>query len=316
MFLGTGRRVQHDPQMSYVIGIDLGGTNIKAIAVNDSGTLIKEFSCPTRDGEFDADTNTPQFAIEIRQLIATIEKEQGSALGVGISAPGLATRDARSIYFIPGKMQGLENFDWVDFLGRSTPVVVWNDAHAALMGEAWVGAAQGKLDVVMFTIGTGIGGAIMCDGRLIKGNIGRAGHLGHICIDSTFPKDDWRIPGSLENSISEVYIKNLNHPDFKTTKELVDGAKAGQAAATALWTESVRKFALGIASTINAIDPELVIIGGGGAKAGEVLLTPLRGFLDQYEMRPQGLQVEVALAQLDSNAGAYGVAKAALDALR
>ncbi|MEM6884464.1 MAG: ROK family protein, partial [Verrucomicrobiota bacterium] len=223
--------------------------------------------------------------------------------------------DARAIYFIPGKMQGLPNFDWVDFLGRPTPVVVWNDAHAALLGEAWVGAAVGKQDVVMLTIGTGIGGAIMANGNLLKGHIGRAGHLGHIVIDSTLPKGAWGIPGTLETAISEVFIKNLKHAEFKTTKDLVDGYKAGNEEATALWTEAVRKFAVGVASVINAVDPELVIIGGGGAKAGDALLEPFNRFMDEYEMRPDGHQVEIAFAQLDSNAGAFGVAKAALDAL-
>jgi len=298
--------------MPYVIGIDLGGTNIKAIAVEESGRLIQEFSCPTRDGEFQDDT--PQFAIEIQKLISQVESELGEALSVGISAPGLATRDARSIYFIPGKMQGLTHFDWVNFLERATPVVVWNDAHAALLGEAWVGAAAEKQDVVMFTIGTGIGGAIMCGGQLIKGHIGRAGHLGHICIDSTLPADDWGIPGSLEAAISEVFIKKLQHSKFRTTKDLVDGYKAGDEEATSLWMGAVRRFALGVASTINAVDPELVIIGGGGAKAGDALMDPFRQFMDEFEMRPDGHQVEIAFAQLESNAGAFGVAKAALDA--
>ncbi|MEM1157978.1 MAG: ROK family protein [Verrucomicrobiota bacterium] len=299
--------------MRYVIGIDLGGTNIKAIAVKESGELIREFSHPTRDGEFQGEI--PQFAIEIRELMGEIEAELGEALSVGISAPGLATKDARAIYFIPGKMQGLPNFDWVDFLGRATPVVVWNDAHAALQGEAWVGAAAGKSDVLMFTIGTGIGGAIMCDGKLLKGHIGRAGHMGHVCIDSTRPGDDWNIPGSLEMSISEVFIKNLNHAKYQTTKALVDGYRTGAPEAVQLWTEAVRKFAVGVASMINTLDPELVIIGGGGAKAGDSLLQPFRQFMDEYEMRPDGHQVEIAVAQLDSNAGAFGVAKAALDAL-
>jgi glucokinase len=298
--------------MSYTIGIDLGGTNIKAIAVGQSGKAIKEFSRPTCDGEFS--NGVPQFAIEIKQLIDEIEAEQGNASGVGISAPGLATRDSRSIFFIPGKMHGLVNFDWVDFLGRATPVVVLNDAHAALLGEAWIGAACGKLDVVMFTLGTGVGGAIMCDGRLIKGHIGRAGHLGHMSVDANMPQDDWGVPGGLETNISEVFIKKLNHPQFKSTKDLVDAYKAGNPEAAKLWTESVRRFAVGLASTLNAVDPEVIILGGGGALAGDALMEPLMEFLKQYEMCPNGHQVQIFAAQLGSNAGAFGVAKAAMDA--
>ncbi|MEM6820856.1 MAG: ROK family protein [Verrucomicrobiota bacterium] len=301
--------------MSYYIGIDIGGTNIKAIAVDESGVLKRESSQPTRDGEFDGDT--PLFAKGAQKVVENLENDFGQpALGIGISAPGLAARDSRSIFCIPGKMHGLENLDWTTFFKRDPVVPVLNDAHAALLGEAWVGAAAGKENVVMLTIGTGVGGAIICDGHLLKGHIGRAGHLGHTTVGADLIPDVSGVPGGLEMSISETFIDKINNPKFTSTKALADAYKAGDEEGSRLWIESVRRFAVAIASIVNAVDPEIVIIGGGGIKAGDALFKPLQAFMDEYEWRPDGHRVQIVEAKLDSIAGAYGAAKAALDDLK
>lgn len=296
--------------MEQFIGIDLGGTNIKAIVVDKDGGLKEEHSRPTCDGEFEGPL--PRFAVEIRKLIDDLEKRFGPAAGVGISAPGLATGDERAIFCIPGKMQGLEGLDWVDFLKRDSPVAVLNDAHAALLGETWVGAAVGKIDVVMLTLGTGVGGAIMCDGRLLKGHIGRAGHLGHLSVGADLPPDDTGVPGGLEMSISETFIKTLDHERFRSTRDLAEAARSGDSEAVRIWEESVRRLAVGISSIINAADPEIMIIGGGAARAGDFLFGLLDKYLTQYEWRPQGHRVTIVPARLDANAGAYGAARAVL----
>src|SRR5206468_1632362 len=103
---------------------------------------------------------------------------------IGLCAPGLAARDERSIAWMQGRMAAIQRVDWTALLASPTPVPVLNDAHAALVGEAWLGAARGARDVVLLTLGTGIGGAILADGKLLRGHIGRAGHLGHVTVNA------------------------------------------------------------------------------------------------------------------------------------
>ena len=123
--------------MSYSLGIDLGGSSIKVVAVTPAGkSLLK------RNVEFAADAKM-DWAAKIRAIVEQIRDERGEpALHIGLSAPGLAAPDGRSIAHMPGRLQGLEQLDWTKFLGTSAPVLVLNDAHAALLGEAWLGAAR------------------------------------------------------------------------------------------------------------------------------------------------------------------------------
>jgi glucokinase len=167
--------------LSLSIGIDLGGTNIKAALVDtQSAKTLATLSKPTRDGEFENDT--PRFALTVREIVHEFEAQAGRKLAVGLSAPGLANPDGSCIDWMPGRMHGLEKLDWCAFLERDCRVL--NDAHAALLGEVWAGAAKNTRDAFMLTLGTGVGGAIYTGGRLLTGKIGRAGHLGHISIDT------------------------------------------------------------------------------------------------------------------------------------
>jgi glucokinase len=185
---------------------------------------------------------------------------------------------------------------------------VLNDAHAALLGEVWRGAARGLRDVVLLTLGTGVGGAIYADGRLLRGAIGRAGHLGHLCLDVDGPPGITRIPGSLEDAVGECRLKERSGGRFATTEELMAAHRAGDRVAGEVWLRSMRKLACGVASIINAVDPEVVLLGGGISTAGEELLAPLRGELADIEWRPGGRAVELRLAELGAWAGACGAA--------
>src|SRR5580658_6079242 len=140
------------------IGIDLGGTRIKAVAIDENGNVLYENYQPTNDGDSSVWKNA--VAVAVSELKAKIEQE---TVTVGLSAPGLPNFDNTAIAFMPGRMQGLENFSWKQFLGQ--PTFVLNDAVAAMMGEARFGAAKSKKNVVMLTLGTGVGGAILIDGR-------------------------------------------------------------------------------------------------------------------------------------------------------
>lgn len=285
------------------VGIDIGGTQIKAAAFSGQGELLSQRTMATDDrpGE-----TPPRFAQNVRILIGQIGAESGEIGSVGLSAPGLADAEGRTIAYMPGRMAGLEGFDWSLWLGRH--VAVLNDAHAALLGEVWQGTARGLKHAVLLTLGTGVGGAIWSDGRLLRGRMGRAGHLGHLSLNPYGEPTIAGTPGGLENWIGNHNIAERSNGRFSTTHELVEAFRNGDSFAAEVWLKSIRALASGIASLINILDPEAVIIGGGIAKSGASLFIPLEMELDRIEWRPDGKKTMVRAAALGEWAGAYGAA--------
>lgn len=290
--------------MTYGIGIDLGGTRIKSARFDlAAGQLLATAMTPTRDGERIG--GEPAFAVGVRELVQRHEHEMGATAAViGISAPGLADRDGSCIRFMPGKLDGLENLIWSDFIGH--PAKCLNDAHAALLGEVWQGAAKGRRDVVMLTLGTGVGGAVICDGRLIQGHIGRAGHLGHLTTNMDDPPSILSMPGAIEYQIGNGYLAQRTQDRFQMTSDLLSAVGAGDAFAKQVWDRSIQALATTIAGLINAFDPEVVVLGGGIANAWESIEQPLAAWMDKLEWRPGGHRVPVIHATLGEWAGCYG----------
>jgi len=289
--------------MRYGLGIDLGGSSIKFVAVTPGGETLSK-------GQEEFDPEIPmQWADLIRRRISRISDENKfPPAWIGISAPGLAARDGRSIACMPGRLSGLAGLDWAAFLGVTSAVPVLNDAHAALLGEAWLGAAKPFQNVFMLTLGTGVGGAAIVNGSLLTGHIGRGGHLGHISLDPEGTPDVTGMPGSLEDAIGNWTIRSRAEGRFETTHELVEAYRTGDQDAADIWLKSIRRLAAGIGSLINVLDPEAVILGGGIARSGEALFVPLQKQLDQLEWRPLGSGVKLIAAQLGELAGAYGAA--------
>lgn len=289
--------------MSYALGIDLGGSSIKAVAVTPDGTVLEKSNVPFNARE------PLDWARRIEQLVRELESNRGaSADVVGLSAPGLAAKNGRSIAVMPGRLQGLEQLDWTTFLKASRPVPVLNDAHAALLGEAWLGAARGFKHVFMLTLGTGVGGAALVDGQLLKGALGRGGHLGHISLDLNGPRDVCGMPGSLEALIGNCTIEERTHGKFKTTHELVEAHRNNDSEASRVWLHSVQALGCAISSLINVLDPEAVIIGGGIARSGNALFEPLEKFVRDTEWNVGPAPVPILPAQLGEFAGAFGAA--------
>jgi glucokinase len=289
--------------MNYAIGIDLGGSSIKAVTATPAGEALSRHNI-----DFDPDKNM-EWAEKIRALVQQLQQERcGPAVSIGVSAPGLAAADGRSIACMPERLQGLEGLDWTTFLSAPQMVPVLNDGHAALLGEAWVGAARGFANVILLTLGTGVGGAAMVDGRLLRGHIGRAGHLGHSSLDPDGPPDCAGTPGSLEVAIGNCTIQDRSGGRFHVTHDLIAAHLKGDAEASAIWLKSVRALAAAICSFINILDPEAVIVGGGIARAGAALFGPLQRFLERMEWRPGGQRARIVPAQLGELAGAFGAA--------
>jgi glucokinase len=283
------------------IGIDLGGSSVKAAAVTRDGTLLESLNLPFLDRDM-------EWAIRVEEAVESLRTKLGEPSGIGLSAPGLAAADERSIAFMPGRLHGLEGLDWTRRLGSSTPIPVLNDAHAALLGEAWIGAAAGVANTFMLTLGTGVGGAAIVDGRLLKGRLGRAGHLGHVSVDFLGPLDDVGTPGSIESEIGNKTLQKRCGGRHANTHALVAAVESGDVEARQIWERSVRALGAAVASLINVLDPEVVIIGGGIARAGKTLFGPLATELERVEWRPGGHQVRIVPAQLGDLAGAYGSA--------
>ena len=283
-----------------VIGVDVGGTFTKFVVLDATGGAVDRSRIPTDDSP------ARQLPLDVAREVARLEGLHGPAL-VGVACPGLVRDD--EVVWMKGRLEVLEGLDWSRALGRSERVRVINDAQAALAGEVALGAGRGCRDVVLLTIGTGVGGAVMCDGRILRGHLGRAGHLGHMSVNAPGAKDIVNTPGSLEDAIGNCTVARRTDGRFTDTAALVSAHLAGDGRATAAWDASVQLLAAGIASIVNAVDPARVILGGGIAtQAGDALLAPLRRWMDEYEWRPLGAGVEIVLAQLGEEAGAIGAA--------
>ncbi len=285
----------------YSIGIDLGGTRIKAVVIDRQGTVLHQVYALTQDGN--DRIWKENIAKVIRELSNHLDLQDAP---VGISAPGIPNKTNTAIACMPGRMQGLEHFDWTSYLAR--PCYVLNDAVSALVAESTFGIALGKKHVVMLTLGTGVGGAILINGQPYQGSDGKAGHLGHIAIKDEGPPDITGLPGSLEDCIGNCTILQRTEGKYDSTEALLKAYRNGDPFAQKVWLTSVRHLAIGLASIINALSPELIVIGGGITAAESDLFDPLRAYMNTYEWRPFGTSIDIKKAIFGDLAGAIGAA--------
>jgi glucokinase len=288
-----------------VIGIDLGGTRIKSVALDREGNILEQLYTPTHDGDDSIWKQATAASIEkLKDKLGT------SDFVVGISAPGLPNEKNSAIAYMPGRLQGLENFDWSSLFNRRTWVL--NDAVSAMMAEAKLGVAQNKKHAVLITLGTGVGGAILIDGKPYQGSFQKAGHIGHITLHHEGEPDVTGMPGSLEDAIGNCTIQKRSHGKFKDTHSLLEAYRAGDHFARSVWLTSVKKLAIGIACVTNVLSPEIVILAGGITEAGNDLFEPLEHFMSLYEWRAGGNQTTIVKSQFGDMAGAIGAACFAL----
>lgn len=285
----------------HAIGIDIGGTRIKAVLIDKDGNVLYHNYQSTEDNAEMAWRQTVMdIILDIKNRYA--EKE----IVLGISAPGLPNEDNTAIACMPGRMQGLENFNWQSNL--KLPACVLNDAVAAMVAEAGFGAAQKKSHAVLVTLGTGVGGAILIDGKPYQGAFNKAGHIGHMVIDDEGDCDVTGMPGSLEECIGECTIEKRTGGRFHNTRELLDAMKNGDDYAKNVWLKSVRQLAIGLSSITNVLSPETIVLGGGITEAGADLFDPLNEYMARYEWRTGGQKAEIVKAVFGDLAGAVGAA--------
>jgi glucokinase len=294
--------------MSLAIGIDIGGTFVKFVAISHDGDIV----CRSRLSSDDSAVS--RMPGDVVAEVTRIEREHGPAGVLGVACPGLVRPRGDMVYWMKGRLDHLEGLNWTAALNRRCPVPVINDAQAALKGEIWLGAGRGCRDVVMLTLGTGVGGAILLDGCILTGAMGRAGHFGHMTVNPTGEKDIVNTPGSLEDAIGNCTVARRSGGRFTSTEALVEAHLGGDAFARGVWHTSVQCLAASLASIINAVDPRRIILGGGIATgAGSALFDPLNTLMNDYEWRPDETRVEIVPAELGDEAGAIGSARHAME---
>lgn len=285
------------------IGIDMGGTRIKGVLLQGD-QIVESVYVPTGEGD--------AFKAAVKKTVSElILKSTGNVNSIGLSAPGIPDNKNEAIAVMPGRLPGLEGFIWKNYL--EYPTAVLNDAVCALLAEARLGAAVGYNHAVLLTLGTGVGGAILIDGKPFQGAFNKAGHWGHTSVESSGFPDVTGMPGSIEEAIGNVSVARRSQNRFRDTQDLLNGVEDNDPYAQWLWLDSVQKLAVTMAGISNALSPEVIVLGGGIAHAGEILLTPLRRFMEIYEWRPSGKGSLILTAKHSDLAGAVGAACYARD---
>ena len=323
-FANPGRRTVFDPALAgklggtfmKTIGVDLGGTNIKAALVDEQGKILKEKSVKT---------NLPRPAERVCDDIAALCNELAGGqqmAGIGVGCPG--TVDGGMVLY--SNNLDWKNFAMGDYLTAKTglSVRIANDANAVALGEALAGCARGAHSAVILTLGTGVGGGVVLEGKLLTGYTGAAAEPGHMVILDT--PDAARCTcgrrGCLEAYASATALIRMTKEAMKARPESVmhhmklsgrtafDAAEQGDAAAQAMTAQYIHFLAMGAANLINVFFPEVVGLSGGVANQGEALLAPLRAEVEHLVFGHDFAQkkTRIAACTLGYRAGVIGAA--------
>ena len=304
-----------------VLGIDIGGTQIKAGMVDADGAIVASRTIQTPP---DLDSFLPALQDAIRWLL------ESTALpaGVGVGCKGIINPDSTRVETLPGPLHFLEGLRLSDLVGLplDVPVFADNDARVAMAGEMAWGAARGHDDVVMLTLGMGVGGAVVANGRLLRGATGVAGHLGHMTIDPDGPPCYCGNRGCLETLFSARAIEGeawaavhrgcsssltrlfREQPQLATCRTIFQAASEGDELARGILDQAIHALGGAIAGLVHIFDPELVIIGGQVADAGADLLDPLRAEVWERSQGLMGREVPIVEQEVADKSGIVGAA--------
>ena len=293
--------------MTQLIGIDLGGTAIKLGRFDRQGQLLAELQVPTPQPAMPG-----AIAVALADAVQQLDPDRLAPL-VGIGLPGpmdAAGRVARVCINLPGWQQ-VPLAEWLEpQLQRR--VTLANDGNCALVGEAWRGAAQGFCDVLLLTLGTGVGGGVLLGGQLFTGHGGAAAEPGLIGVDPEGPPCNSGNRGSLEQYCSIAGLGRLSPLDPAELCRLADG---GDPQALAVWQRYGHWLGIGLSSLVYVLTPELVLIGGGLSAASHHFLPAVLAELEQRVQAESRAGLEVRRAALGNGAGRLGAARLALDRL-
>ena len=312
--------------MKYGFGVDLGGTTVKIAYFDETGNILEKWEIPTVT-EGSGSRILPDIAASIRQFVEGNNLAETAILGIGIGVPGPV--DGK------GVVNKCVNLGWGVFniaeeLSRLTgfPVKAGNDANVAALGEYWKGGGQGCENMVFVTLGTGVGGGIVIGGQLLHGSHGSGAEIGHMVLN---PRETIACNcgkyGCVEQYCSATGIARLAREylaanetpsclrtlEAVTAKDIFDAGKNGDSGAQAILEQYYDYMGQFLGSLCSAVDPEVVVLGGGVSKAGQVLLDGVEKAFHKYVFHAAS-GCKFALASLFNDAGAYGAFKLALDA--
>lgn len=315
--------------MGECFGIDIGGTTVKIGLFSENGTLLEKWEIPTR-----REWTPDGLLMDIRRTLVDALQRRGlkkeEILGIGMTAPGAVTAD--------GILHGAVNIGWGDvalakeaerIIGIS-PVCVGNDARLAALGEATYGAGIGAKSMLMLTLGTGVGGGVVLQGRVLMGESGVAGEIGHMTVNP-FETEVCNCgkKGCLEQYASATGMvrvakqilaeraedSSLRHCEPLTAKALWDAAKAGDALAAEITDVVCEYLGIAIANAMYLVDTERIVLGGGVSQAGELLLQKVEKAY-RSKVFPHSRDKKILLARLGNDAGIYGAAALLLQKIK
>lgn len=303
----------------FTIGIDIGGTNLKAGVLDARGAVMSKVSRPTEaDGGFEHVFG--RLVQLVDDLLAEGKHDRASIDGIGVGVPGPLSHARGFLYGAPN-LPGWVNIPLRDKFSDATRlrVVVENDANSAAFGEYIAGAGRGAADLILLTLGTGIGGGVILGGRLIRGHFDNAGEVGHLIAAPGGRPCPCGQKGCLErygsaNAVSLRYAEALHgdaaraHEDEVSAHEVANRALAGDPLAAAIWDETCYYLATACVTLQHVLNPERIIIGGGMAEAGAQLFDPIRAHFKKLTWQIAPDHPEIVPAELGNDAGMIGAA--------
>lgn len=306
--------------MKYVFGVDIGGTTVKMGLLDSEGNIVEKWEIKTRTEESGKNI-LPDVAKAIDDKLKEKNISKDDVIGVGVGVPGPVDGN--------GVIHCAVNLGWGEFnvnetLTKLTGIksMAGNDANVAALGEMWKGGGMGHSSMVMVTLGTGVGGGIIIDGKMLAGVTGAGGEIGHIHIEDNEEKVcGCGKKGCLEQYASATGISNIAKKHLATwkgqtvltaddtsAKAVFDGVKAGDALCKEVATEFGEYLGKGLAMIASTVNPDAFVIGGGVSKAGNVLMDYFVPPFEKYVFHG-AKQCEMLLATLGNDAGMYGAAK-------
>ena len=304
---------------NYVFGIDVGGTSVKCGLFQTDGTLLDKWEIPTRT-ENGGSEILPDIAKSVKAKMGEKGIAADDVAGVGIDVPG-PVNDKGELSIAVNLNWGYKNIvkELSDELGGMA-VKAANDANAAALGEMWKGGGAGYHNVVMVTLGTGVGGGIILNGKMLAGTNGAGGEIGHICVND----DETEVCGCGNKGCLEQYTSatgivrmakiilnttdkpsKLRQIQYISAKEIFDAAKEGDEVAATLVENHGKVLGKALAQIACVVDPEIFVIGGGVSRAGDILINTTAKYFAQYAFHACR-QTKFALATLGNDAGMYG----------
>jgi glucokinase len=311
----------------HVLGLDIGGTEIKAAVVGARGGIVTSKRIPT-PGSLSA------LSEALRVLIASVCRPELTIRAAGMGCKGIIDPETTKVLALPGELHYLEGERLDGIVAPLLPapclVVADNDARVALEGEVRWGAARGRRNALMLTLGTGVGGAILADGRILCGAGGAAGHLGHVTVDPSGKDCICGNRGCLETIFSAREIESealaaihrgietaLRQPDSRppTCAEVFECARRGDRAAKHIIERAIFVLGAALAGLAHAFDPEIVVLGGQIAESEDALLEPLQRELNWRTQILLRRSVPIVKSQLADPSGVLGAAALAIEAV-